>query len=61
MTKTLKKQMIKKSDRITAEALIESKERIKNVIISNKSKVTNSHSVIIKNNEESTNQIINIG
>lgn len=53
--------MIKKSDRITAEALIESKERIKNVIISNKSKVTNSHSVIIKNNEESTNQIINIG
>lgn len=52
--------MIKKSDKITAEALIDSRERIKNVIISNKSKVTNSHSVIIKNKEERTNQIISI-
>jgi len=60
MTNTLKKQIIKKSDRITAEALIDNKDKIKNVIISNKSKVTNSHSVIIKNNEERTNQIINI-
>lgn len=60
MTNTLKKQIIKKSDKITAEALIDSKDRIKNVMISNKSKVTNNHSVIIKNNEERTNQIINI-
>lgn len=60
MTKTLKKQIIRKSDRMTAEALIESKDKIKNVIISNRSKVTNNHSVIIKNREERTNQIINM-
>lgn len=60
MTKTLKKQIIKKSDKITAEALIDNRDRMKNVIISNKSKVTNNHSVIIKNNEERTSQIINI-
>lgn len=59
ITKTLKKQMMIKSDIIIEITCIDIIERIKNVIISNNNKVISSHSETIKNNTHKDSQISN--
>lgn len=60
MTKTLKKQIMIKSDMIILDNVTEMIDKIKNVIISNNRIVIRSHSEDIKNKLHKVNQIKNI-
>jgi hypothetical protein len=59
MTKTLKKLIIKKSDKTKTEILEDNKDNIKKVIISNKSTVIRSQSMAKKNKLHKHNHTIN--
>jgi fatty acid/phospholipid biosynthesis enzyme len=60
MTKTLKKQMIVKSDIVIATKDMDTKDNKKKVIISRSSSVIKSHSDTKKNREQRVSQIDNI-